>query len=451
MMKKNYLAFILVTVLMYGCKKENVPLPDNTVKFTASEIGISPSEGLKVFTVNLDQATTKDVKVQLSIAETGVIYDKDYTTTPAAVNGQLSLTIPVGKTEAEVTINKKKDLYDRDDAVLFTIISAGPEVVLGAPTTLNVKFQEIISEGSKMTLNGGEGGANAENMVYVDLSNNTQTAVPRQSWNLGLYCGDKDAIKLNNATTAMATQVEKGYLGKIMSEADVTNYKKLLQLNYTVEGFKYLDSWDGDITKTVVKEGIEYVMNPGGENDPLYIIQVDKKDADTYIVRYSKVTDSSIHSIEVKKNKAYNYQYVSFASGNIVSVEPPKGKWDILYGKFSYFSNGASGKIPYNFSDLIFNNSANGVETAEIKTAEVTFDAFGLTNIKTLTFSGAVDAIGAKWRVGGGPGKPPTVKQDIFYVIKDVAGNYYKLRFLNMSATDGGVRGKPEMEYKLIK
>jgi hypothetical protein len=37
-------------------------------------------------------------------------------------------------------------------------------------------------------------------------------------------------------------------------------------------------------------------------------------------------------------------------------------------------------------------------------------------------------------------------------VVKDPAGNYYKLKFVSMGVGgDGGVRGNPVVEYKLVK
>ena len=57
--------------------------------------------------------------------------------------------------------------------------------------------------------------------------------------------------------------------------------------------------------------------------------------------------------------------------------------------------------------------------------------------------------IGSNWRNGGGPGTLPSVRTDRFYVIKDVVGNYYKIRFLAMT-NDAGVRGNPVVEYAIL-
>jgi hypothetical protein len=44
------------------------------------------------------------------------------------------------------------------------------------------------------------------------------------------------------------------------------------------------------------------------------------------------------------------------------------------------------------------------------------------------------------------------VKTDRFYVLKDSYGNYYKLRFTKFgTGTDGTERGRPEIEYALLK
>jgi hypothetical protein len=59
--------------------------------------------------------------------------------------------------------------------------------------------------------------------------------------------------------------------------------------------------------------------------------------------------------------------------------------------------------------------------------------------------------IGSKWRTTA-PGGTTGIKRDRFYVVKDPLGNVYKLKFVSMGlGADGGERGKPVVEYKLVK
>ena len=74
---------------------------------------------------------------------------------------------------------------------------------------------------------------------------------------------------------------------------------------------------------------------------------------------------------------------------------------------------------------------------------------FKESDLSKVTLSDARDVISSKWRVtsGGAVG----VKTDRFYVIKDSSGNIYKLKFVSFHANDGGERGKPVIEYALVK
>jgi hypothetical protein len=86
-----------------------------------------------------------------------------------------------------------------------------------------------------------------------------------------------------------------------------------------------------------------------------------------------------------------------------------------------------------------------------VLTSATTYEAFGESNLTGQTFLKTRDAIGSKWR-STAPGTTAGIRKDRFYVVKDPAGNYYKLRFISMGlASDGGERGKPVIEYALVK
>ena len=115
---------------------------------------------------------------------------------------------------------------------------------------------------------------------------------------------------------------------------------------------------------------------------------------------------------------------------------------------WNYYVGSTSGK-PYFMQDMIMSNNVGGVETAEVLTSTVSYENFKEANLDGITFSDSRNVIANNWRST----QPATgVKKDRFYIVKDPNGNYYKLKFNKMGlASDGGDRGRPEIEYALIK
>ena len=86
---------------------------------------------------------------------------------------------------------------------------------------------------------------------------------------------------------------------------------------------------------------------------------------------------------------------------------------------------------------------------AEILTSTVSYDAYAESNIATTTFKNDKYVIGSNWRVASQ--SSTGVRTDRFYVVKDATGNVYKLKFISFASQDGGERGKPKFEFKLVK
>jgi hypothetical protein len=117
----------------------------------------------------------------------------------------------------------------------------------------------------------------------------------------------------------------------------------------------------------------------------------------------------------------------------------------------NYFNMGA-GEVTYGFSDFITTNMKGGTKAYQVLTSEFAYDTFVKANIVDANFTtSATDQriIGSNWRNGGGPSTLPSVKTDRFYVVKDVTGNYYKIKFLAMT-NDAGVRGNPTIQYTIL-
>lgn len=310
------------------------------------------------------------------------------------------------------------------------------------------------SDGKTETLNGGAGGANAANSVYIDLSTDKQDSVKRTAWDLGFYGGADFRVIINNTTAATAKAINKTDFAQV-NMADTTGFADALALGQGAGTFAIIDDVEGDITKTVIPaiaatdaDNKIYILKPSNgmvaAARDWYKIRI-TRNGSNYKLQYAKLSETAVKTIDITKDANYNFKYVSLETNGAVTVEPVKANWDIVWTLTTYK---ASATIPYTYSDYVYINYLGGVQAAEVLTTTATFDAYAEANIAATTFSSSKVVIGGNWRVTQGT---VGVKTDRFYVIKDAAGNLYKLRFISFHASDGGVRGFPKIEYKLVK
>jgi len=323
------------------------------------------------------------------------------------------------------------------------------------------------SEGTTVTFNGGAGGANAANAAYVDLSTDKADTAKRSSWDLGFYCGTDFRVILNNTTSAGAKVLTVADLAAVGAADTVGLTLATSQTAPEPSQFAYFDAINGSISGAVIPaisatatDNKVVVINrgTGGATAARQWIKakITRNASGGYTVQYGSITQTSgFTSVDVPKDIEYNFKFVSFDGGAIVKVEPKKAEWDFTWGYSLFQTNFGAGLVPYNFSDLIAVNHLAGVQVAtKIYTSDVVrnaaYTAFSKDSVTVATTVFSTDrwAIGSSWRST----QPATgVRVDRFYVVKDPAGNYYKLKFISMGVNDGGERGKPVFEYKLIK
>jgi hypothetical protein len=457
------LMLMATAIIFSACDKDDPPLADNQVQFEAAEQGLATDETSKDITVKLSRNTDIAIPITIELKETGVVYGTQYTTTPAANAGVISLTIPAGSNSVKFTINKKADiLLNGDESIEFLIKNAATPV--GQTTKIKLSFSSIVSGGTEMTLNGGDGGPSAVNSVYVDLSNNTQLSIDRKSYDLLFASGADFRVLLNNTAGWAVVKTNKTDINTV-GEADINAAQ--MQIGYGFGSLSMIDDVEGDITKNAMgevaateAENKVFVINTAGPTfTPPAVtgfkkIRVLRNANGGYTLQHADLSATTFTSVDIAKDSKFNFSFFSFANG-IKSVEPPKDRWDFVWGWSWYKTVDAGKDIPYAYSDLVFTNNMNGVQVAEVMTATVSYDNFNETHIAAQTFNNKRDAIGSKWRATTtGVNQPPIgVLGDRFYVIKDVAGNVYKLRWnsFHSAGADGGKRGYPELEFKLIK
>lgn len=480
--KVSFMAVALSSVAMLTSCDEDPALPDNLASFEADAQGISANETQLTVNLTLSRAADADGAIVVGFVPTGVTYGADFTTEPAAVANKITIPVVAGATAASFKVNKTNTTgLKGDEKVSFTIESVADGLVLGDKATFNLSFSELIATSATMEINGG-GAAAYPNRVFVDLSGNRQTGVSRTTWDLGFSSkADVFRVYLNSVNKMVAKVLDKTDLNSVTA-ADTTGLGVQLSLdavfgqatsfedpNDMPDWAKTATAWidiPTDLTKTAIaaisatdSENKVYIINRGtgldGKNLGWKKIRV-LRNGNGYTLQHADIAATSFTTLNITKNTQTNLNYVSFATG-AVTVEPSSLSWDFAWGALTSTTNFGPGtpSIPYFFQDMIITNTA-GVEvatyTTNTTTALKTYDTFTEADIAGLTYSTSQTAIGSSWRTTGGPppSPPAGVTANRFYIVKDMAGNYYKVQFTSLvSAT--GERTKPSFKFALVK
>ncbi len=472
---KSILPILMAVILLNtGCDEKDPPLPDNILSFAVSEIGFEADETSKKVSLTTSRVVAEATQVVISVTEEGVAYGEQYTTEPAIENGRIMLTIPAGKMDVAFTINKVSDVYfEGTEKLQFTIEVANSDVVIDEVKTAILHFGAILSQGDMMTIQG-KLDANDPKVepVYIDFSQNEQYRMAEKPYTLGFYCGDDFRVILNNTDRVKATFAGKTYETTKTDINAVTLADADEAINIGADGMatplelESVDDATGKLEGTVFRQISEnpnenkvYLVAIGTvPANEWYKVKVNRKD-NGYSVQYALINESDIKAIDIEKDKAYNIVSLDLVTGKTLIREPKASKWDILYSTGMNVTEitmggGPSVPRPYFMQDLIFINNLVGVEAAEVSVEDVKYEVFSKEHLKNINFSSDRNIIGSNWRVTAPNPMNPVlgIKYNLFYIIKDSSGNYYKLRFLKMGlGADGGVRGRPEIEYALVR
>lgn len=333
----------------------------------------------------------------------------------------------------------------------------------------------IVIEGAAITPEIG--GPNQQNQVYVDLSTNTTTSVQRDSWDLGFYSGDDFRVVINGSIAMAVAELSSTDIDAISSSTqEVIDLQPQVKVGtFNSSNLAYVDAFDGDINGTAIEqisdidsENNVYLVNLGNEvgtDIPATGVSLDGeergwikvrilKDGNNYILQYADLDATTHNEVTILKSANYNFTFFSFNTESIVNVEPLATKWDL---NFSVFTDevfaGPDSYGAYIYADFVASNNLENVGIYMIDTeenTELSYDNFTLLDVDTFNFSTDRRTIGSSWRNGGGPGAAPSLKDNVFYIVKDTDGNLYKLQFLALTNPEG-VRGYPEFVYSLLQ
>ncbi|WP_415326510.1 HmuY family protein [Chryseobacterium sp. MMS23-Vi53] len=321
-------------------------------------------------------------------------------------------------------------------------------------------------------VNPSVGGPTQPNQIWFDLGTDTEILTKRTDWDLAFYSGSSFKVILNSSIMMAAGKIANATNIDQVTEASVSSLMTQVQVaNFNPANTIYIDDVKGDFPSGVT--AIEEIKANDSDN-AIYLVNMGKeifdgavatgsvntgtvsrgwmkvqvvRSGDGYKVKYAELNATSHKELIVAKNTAYNFNYISLKNNKEVFIQPEKKKWDL---GFSVFTNIIDGAGSYIYADFVTINNVGGAGAYEVKANGTTgveaYNNFKVSDIDQSKFIyNDQRVIGSNWREVGPSGYQ--VKGDVFYVVKDAEGFYFKLRFTRLT-NSSNERGYPQFEYK---
>lgn len=473
----NITIVLFSLTMLTSCEKDskngNNDSKEFVVAFEEQSIGYSEIVSKKELNIIFSEPALVDGTIELRVTPINAKYDVDFSTVPVAQGNIITIPFIKGATKASFVFNNLIYPHDRTDKTVQYDIEkvnySAKDVKYQGYDVMVVSFDTAIGGVLMPTL----GGPSQPMQVYVDLGGKAMYPIQRDSWDLAFYTDTEYRVKLNGSIYMAASVLSSTDIDKV-KESDVNHLKGKVQIGtFDPSNVAYIDNPSGYIGATAINEiklddadNKVYLVNLGfkpgsndvakgsvsvtGESRGWKKIRILRRDND-YLLQYANLDDSTHKEILIKKNPSYNFSFFSFNNDKIVDVEPTKKKWDL---NFTVFTNTVDQKGDpkgsYGYSDFIVNNRYAGVTSYKITIPakdKTMYKNFAMKDVDMTLLTADLRTIGGTWRDVANDKK---LFNDIFYVIKDSKGNYYKMRVLSFM-NEKGERGYPKFEYSLLK
>jgi hypothetical protein len=193
--------------------------------------------------------------------------------------------------------------------------------------------------------------------------------------------------------------------------------------------------------------GQVYVVNRGFATDAsslgFFKIIVEEAAESAYTIRAAALDGSNEHTLIIPKDESVNLMTYSFEQQSLVSIEPPKGNWDLLFSQYTFLF--IDPPTPYIVTGVLSNRY--NVEVA-IDTLNA-FEDITTSIADQLTFTTDLDAIGYEWKYFDFAASEFLVDPDMNFIIRDTEGVLYKLHFIDFY-DENGTKGAPSFEWQIL-
>lgn len=281
-------------------------------------------------------------------------------------------------------------------------------------------------------------GSDYSSQLFFDLGSGAVVASnDKTTWDLGFESQqDGWRIWLNAAN------------GGSVAATGTTNFESVVSpesliYNYDLQNGNPDSTAFGDYRGT----GQVFVVNRGYASDAsslgfFKLVVLDASEL-SYTIKAALLDGSNEHTLVIPKNSEINLMTYSFVQQDVVSVEPPKSNWDLLFTQYTHLF--ANPPTPYIVTGVLLNRY-------NVKVAVDTFNVFDDINLESagvLEFSSDLDIIGYDWKFFDFSSAVYLVDPTKKFIIRDTDGDTYKLHFVDFY-DENGIKGAPEFEWQKL-
>ncbi len=282
-------------------------------------------------------------------------------------------------------------------------------------------------------------GSDYLNQLFFNLNDNAIISQnSKMIWDLSFESSDEGWHVLINSSKMMKVAFYEG--------ATLSDDLVLSDANWVWDASTgNLDSTAiGDWRSTQGIYAIDGGYNSVGVFQGNYKLKVVDVDNTSFTIQLSHFDGSNEQTIEIIKDKTINFTYFSFEN-EVVEVAPQKDNWDLEFTQYTYVYYDLEEITPYLVVGVLLNR--NNVQAAIEQ--ELAFDKIDLEYASTLNFNNSLEIIGFNWKSYNFDEGYYTIVEGRSFIIRDVEGIFYKLRFIDFY-TETGQKGAPKFEFQKL-
>ncbi len=296
-------------------------------------------------------------------------------------------------------------------------------------------------------------GLNYDDQVYFDFETGEKKSVPYRAYDLA-FEASSNGFRVYLNTGKYMFVANTGANDMIL--ADSTGHEWKTDPDNLYDDSTAFGTWaDAAMQST----GNVYVVDRGRTEHfgsarwrKLQLVSVNSVE---YRIRYSLYDNTQLAEFTIPKNSNYSLMYFSFENGGkMVDVAPEKNKWDLVFTKYThtYLSEPVTSPFRYYIVSGALLNRWSGDENAIVKQDSTPgyrpFESITSAHIGDFNYTKNAGEIGFEWKeydfsLGY------IIYTDRFYMLKDIQGYYYKLRFLDFYDSQGN-KGAASFEYQRL-